>query len=289
MKSTHIFTEIVNCGKIGKIALDSFHKYHNLKVNVYGTSKDFESISYHPNNNLIEVTSDVIEQFKFGHAGTAHLWAKTIQTVTEDNLLHFDSDVIFRANIIDEFLDKLEVYDLVGPIRNYKHNPNNRDDVRSLNDVCQTLCFGFNKSKINNHSFAELKSMCKGDHNPLGHGIIDFFDPVMFEILHNDGKIYHFHVDDVGGCDYYGTRNNKHKEINNIETPFKIDFGDRLIHFSAVGSGMNIFTNKNVNIPEGYKNYALDRYALFCKIFYNENIGIDVSKYKKILEIKNWF
>jgi len=46
---------------------------------------------------------------------------------------------------------------------------------------------------------------------------------------------------------------------------------------------MNIFYNKSVNIPEGYKQYALDRYALFCKTFYNEDIGIDVSQYEELI------
>ena len=65
-----------------------------------------------------------------------------------------------------------------------------------------------------------------------------------------------------------------------------------MVHFSCVGSGMNFYYNRaaaeNVN-PE-YVRCALDRYALFCKTFYGEDIPeIPLDKYKSILEIKNWY
>ena len=169
--------------------------------------------------------------------------------------------------------------------RNYKYNPNNRDDVRHLPDVVQTLCFAFNRELIGNYNEQTLTRMCKGAYNPLGHPIIDFFDPVSFDILNNGGKISFLNHDDVGGVNQEGSRVNKHKH-NNGNTPFKIDFGEKLVHFSGVGTGMNIHTNKNVNVPSSYASYCLDRYALFCKIFYNEDVGIDVSQYKDLLNYK---
>lgn len=105
----------------------------------------------------------------------------------------------------------------------------------------------------------------------------------MFTILENKGKRFFLDHDDVGGCDYYGKRDNKFKDINNYETPFKLDYGNKLSHFSAVGSGMNIYNNRKVNIDPFYTEYALDRYALFCQIFYNESLENDLTKYDSLI------
>ena len=105
----------------------------------------------------------------------------------------------------------------------------------------------------------------------------------MFTLLENKASLFFLNHDDVGGCDVNGKRNNKFAEINNYNTPFKIDYGNKLIHFSAVGSGMNIYNNNDVKISKEYSNYAVDRYALFCKIFYKEDIGIDLSRYQTLV------
>jgi len=266
----HIFTEIVNCGKIGKIAIDSYFKYHNEPIHVYGMESDFEYIT---ENKLItkHIVSDfIVDGFNQGHLGTARLWASLINDKVDKHIVHFDSDVVFLNECLSDI--DFENYDLIGAIRNYKNNPNNRNDVRHLPDIVQTLFFGFNTELISNYDFNTLVDMCRGVKNPLGHPVIDFFDPIEFDILKNGGKIKILDVDEYGGCTFNGDRNNKYSEINNFNTPFKINFGSKMIHFSAVGSGMAIHNNRNIDIPEGYKQYALDRYFLFCKVFYNENL-----------------
>lgn len=301
--SYFIWTEVYNCGKIGNIALKYFNKYHpNLKVHVYGTKKDFEDIEKYSNVESIVLedsfVKDILDKvgvpnlttkrvqngFKKGHLGTARLWAYLIKTRKEKFMIHFDSDVIFRSNLLDEIIEKTKICDIVGPYRLYKNNPNNREDMRKFADVSQTSCFAFNREKISNHFYSLFIKMCQGAYNPLGHPVIDFFDPVMFDILKNGGIICHLDFDDVGAWDKNGSRDNKYKEINNYDTPFKLDFGNKMIHFSAVGSGMNIFNNNKVNMPESYRQYALDRFALFCKIFYDEDIGIDLSTYNNLIE-----
>ena len=285
----HIFTEVFNCGKIGKIAIESFLKYHpDLKLNVYG-SVDNEFV--HPNINYINLKNEkfILDGFREGHLGTARLWNLIFKRIDTDIFIHFDSDVIFRGRIIDELIEKSNEYQLIGPYRNYKNNPNGVDNVRHLPDIVQTVCFAFNKHFLTKYDDNTFIQMIRGMHNPLGHPVIDFFDPVSFDILKNGGKIYHLDPDDVGGCNILGKRDNIFKEINNENTPFKIDFGRKLSHFSAVGSGMNFFKNGSHGVPPYYVNYAIDRYALFCKIFYGEDIGIDISKYKAILGVKEWF
>lgn len=305
----YIWTEIYNCGKIGRIALQSFIKFHpNLKVHVYGYKKDFDYII--PSKNIIPVIvpnkniffslynlflnrkkmfkGKIYKQmleigFSKGHLGTAQLWSYIIQNRKETYLIHFDSDSIFLGNIIDEMISKSEKYDLIGPIRNYKNNPFNIKYFENFENVTATNCFLFNRKKIDKFSFNTLTQMCLGAYNPLNHKVIDFFDSISFNILKNNGTISFLDPDDVGACNIKGSRDNKYSTINNYNTPFKIDYGNKLIHFSAVGSGMNIYNNKLVNMADSYKQYALDRYALYCKIFYNEDLGVDLSSYQDLI------
>ena len=307
--SYFIWTEIYNCGKIGRIALQSFEKHHpGKKVHVFGFASDFGYLEKSQNiipviipkrNFFLRVYNRFLNSkkgfpgkiyeemlkdgFTKGHQGTALLWSYIIQNRKEKFLLHFDSDTVFLGNIIDEMIEKSREYDIVAPIRNYKNNPFKNPDFAGFADVAATNCFLFNREKIDRFSFNVLVSMCLGSYNPLGHKVIDFFDPISFNILKNSGKIAFLDPDDVGACDVYGLRNNKYAEINNFDTPFKLDFGNKLIHFSAVGSGMNIYNNACINIPDVYKQYALDRYALYCKIFYKEDIGVDLSQYQLLL------
>jgi hypothetical protein len=328
----YIFTEIVNCGKIGKIALDSFHKYHDHAVHVYGTKADFEWISPHKNNIFIEVDERVLKGYERGHIGTAHLWEEVIKKCGQKYMIHFDSDVIFRANMVDHMIEKSKEYDLIGPVRNYHHNPQHIQGVRHLADLCQTNCTLWNKNmisprylgrvqpaslpsirKIASLSFiqiarrvkwglknlfmgkdrlSEFARMIHGTYNPLGFQTIDFFDPIMFDMIANGAKIFHLDFDEAGGCDEYGKRDNAFKDINNFPTPYKLDFGSKLVHFSCVGSGMNFYHNKEAakSVGRAYVECALDRYALFCKTFYNEELaGIPLEKYEKIFSIKEWY
>ena len=134
--------------------------------------------------------------------------------------------------------------------------------------------------------------MIHGTYNPFPFPTIDFFDPVMFDMVHNGAKILHLSSDDVGGWDIHGSRDNVFKDINNFPTSYKLDFGKKLVHFSCVGSGMNFYLHPEIidTVGKEYATAALDRYALFCKIFYNETLtGISVEPYKKIIDIQEWY
>ncbi len=311
-EDTFVWTEVYNCGEIGAIAISSFLQHHpDTVVHVYGTAEDLELIPQAPTvikvvlpsgggsefSSLLWRTLNIGEPsitetylkngFSRGHLGTARLWAYLIIDRPEIKMIHFDSDVVFLGNVVTEVQKRLDANDLVGPVRNYKHNRNNLEHVRHLDDLTQTCCFGFNKNKINNHSYSELVKMSLGSYNPKGHPVIDFFDPVMFEILGNKGIISFLEHNEVGGCNLQGSRQNAFAAVNDFKTPFKIDFGNKLIHFSAVGSGVNIYRNKTVRIPESYRQYALDRYALFSKVFYGRDIGINLSSYGPLIEYLN--
>lgn len=329
-KDTNVFiyTEIVSCGKIGKIALDSFHKYHDYPVHVYGTKEDFGWITQHKNNIFIEVDSAVLIGYERGHVGTALLWEKVIKECPADTMIHFDSDVIFRANIVDEMIERSTTYDLIGPIRNYHRNPHGRSDISHLTDICQTNCTLWKKSKISpryltgktvwslrslftksplqlarglkwklkhllsKNKLSTFARMIHGTYNPFPFPTIDFFDPVMFDMIQNGAKIFHLSCDEVGGWDAHGSRDNAFADINNFPTPYKLDFGSKLVHFSCVGSGMNFYLHpeRALHVGKAYVAASLDRYALFCKIFYNETLPtISTDQYGAILAIKEWY
>jgi len=309
---TFVWTEVYNCGEVGAVAVKSFLKHHpRMVVHVFGGSEDLALIPDAPEVRKVMLDSSANDEisswlwrnfrigtptiaegylkkgFSRGHLGTARLWAYLIMSRHEDKMIHFDSDIVFLGDVVNEVQRRLNTHELVGPVRNYKHNRNNLDQVRHLADVTQTCCFGFIKSKIDNHSFRELVQMILGAYNPKGHPVIDFFDPVMFEILGNKGRVSFLEHDEVGGCDLKGSRQNAFSISNDFETPFKIDFGSKLIHFSAVCSGVNIYHNNNVNIVESYRQYALDRYALFARVFYGSDIGIDLSSYDALISELN--
>lgn len=294
-----IWTEVFNCSEIGIKAIETFFKYHkDLKLHVYGFMEDLNKI---PNlKNLVKVNFDkeasifskklsekkLKKGFSKGHLGTALLWREIILNTQHNHLIHFDSDIIFQGNIIEDLITYSEKYDLVGPTRPYKYNQNNYSTSLKLPDICQTCCFYFNKSKISKRKRRSFLKMVLGSYNPYGFQVIDFFDPVMFDIYFNGGKIFNLSFDIVGGVNSLASRDNKYKEINNFDTDFKIDYGEKMIHFSAVGSGLNFFKNINkINVPKSYVDYAIDRYALYSKVYLNKDIGIDLTKYDRLIKM----
>lgn len=220
MKDTFIFSEAYNCGLILKKCLETFFQYHpDTVVNIFGTAKDFKEVGRFKNLEYHELSNDLDlkECFKHGHMGTAHIGARVIKEFSEgsDYIIHFDSDVVFREECLSLLTNKIsEGYDLIGPRRCYKNNMNGMKGLENLQDVSQTYFYAFNKNKISEYDFATLRQMIVGYHNPLGHPILDYFDPVSFDILKNGGKICFLDVDDVGGLTINGNRENKFGELN---------------------------------------------------------------------------
>jgi hypothetical protein len=273
-----VFTEMIRCGRIGRIALQTYHMYHSHPVHVFGRAQDLDELDDHPNTIRHDLPDDnpVTQAFDKGHLGTSMLWAKVIRSVSDEEIVHFDSDVIFRGDIVNDVIAKLdEGYDLVGGSRNYKHNPHgpSQDHVRHLPDTVATYCFGFRKSKVNyqQYDYTQLQKMCEGSYMPFSHGHIDFFDPVSFAILHNGGRVFYLDSDIVGGCNPEGSRLNKYGELNTL-----LDIGDKLSHFSSVGSGLNFYTmqqqGKQNSVPSSYVLFALKKFDLYMRVFYETSI-----------------
>lgn len=293
-----IFTEVIHCGIIGRVAFQTFHKFHNRKLHIYGRNEDFEALEYHPNNVLhsLDNEPEILEAFKAGHKGTSKVWTKAILECKEKYLIHIDSDVVFRGDAVEEVIQKLGEYDLVGPIRPYPNNPNKRDDVRFLPDVVSTYCFGFNKELI---PVIETHLLERLVENSLDIPIIsemrykypwyqyvptiDYFDPISFVMLQNRAKICILDIDVMGGFAQDGSKKNKYGFLNE-----DCDFGDKIVHFASVGSGLNFLTKQKagipIQVPEWYVEYALGKLDLYLRVFYKRSFLPDEkSKFLKNL------
>jgi hypothetical protein len=278
-----IFTIAYNCGKVLNKMLESFHKHHNAKIHIFGTHKDFKAAMKHPNNEYIDLSVDdnVRHYFQQGHLGTSYIWTKVMKKEYGDysKIIQIDSDVIFREECLSDITSKFDDgYDLIGPRRAYKNTkivpPHiGEEQIRNLEDVVSTFFLGVNLDKISDHDFNTLHRMVVGYHNPFGHAIIDFFDPVSFDILHNGGKICYLPFEDYGSCNDQGEFDNGHPELNDL-----YDFGNKIIHFAGIGSGMNFYYNGNGNVPPTYTEWAKKRFSLYMKVFYDEDIEFEYDQ-----------
>lgn len=281
MEDVFIFTEAYNCGLILKKCLESFFEHHdNIKIHIFGKHTDFKQIKEIKNRNIeyIELSMDesLKQLYTQGHAGTAYIFAKVLRGDFGNykKIIHFDSDVIFRKECISDIIEKFnEGYDIVGPRRAYKNNVANKSGLYdNLPDVSSTYFFGVNLEKISEHSFEELHRMVIGASNK--YPTIDFFDPVSFDILlDNNGKIFYLDFNDYGSCNEDGNFDNGYLELNTL-----LDFGNKIVHFAGIGSGMNFYYNGNGNVPDSYAEWAKDRFGVYMKLFYDEEIDYDYDK-----------
>ena len=55
-----------------------------------------------------------------------------------------------------------------------------------------------------------------------------------------------------------------------------LDFGDKIVHFSSVGSGLNFLTmiqkGQEVKVPIWYVEYAMGKLDLYMRLFYGTKI-----------------
>jgi hypothetical protein len=151
----------------------------------------------------------------------------------------------------------------------------------NYSDVVQTYFFSFNKNKITNRDNGALQMMIVGNYNPLSHPILDFFDPVSFDIINNGGKICLLDPEKVGGLTVDGNRN------NGIGVNDELDFGTNIAHFAGIGSGRAFFTNKSQSYSGEYLTWSKKRYVLYHKLFYGIELSDDYDKitYQKIKKV----
>jgi hypothetical protein len=294
-KDVFIWTEAYNCGEILNPMLASFVSHNDYEINVFGTREDLECIKvksdlikYHDlesNKKTKSVEKNILNGYKFAHKGTAELWAHILHSRKERYFLHLDSDTVFLADVVSELVESVRQknYKLVGSRRPYFNRPYRKEgaDGRRLDklpDVVNTDCFIFDKEYVSLWPRWYLKRKILG-RRPVMHPVVDFFDPVSFEIISKGGSVL-----------YIDSLNQNSKGISNPES----DFCRKRISFAAVGSGLNFYKNPDVVTSPGYKSFALASYSLYAKWLLGKDIGIIplnapeiVSKLEK-LNVDTW-
>jgi len=256
-----IFTEAFNCGRIADKSLESFLKYHDRPVCVYGMRADLEEIRI---PGIFKMPTDHLgHNFKNGHFGTAYLFA-TIITGTK-KILHFDSDVIFRKECLSEIDELFKEYDIIGTRRCYKNNPGKAKGFEDLPDSISTYFFGINTKVIPQYTHEYYTKMWQGVVNPLGYKTLDFGDPVIHACMKNGARVKFLDQDKYGSQDESGSKVSKY--MSNMH----MDFGECLVHYGGVGTGYAYSKNKQ-HPHQGYAEWALGRYSLYAKKYFNEDI-----------------
>ena len=240
-----IWTEAFNCGEILNPMLTSFLKHHSYPIHVFGSKEDFREVTiksdliifenFRKKTKLFSISEDkVLNGYKKGHKGTAILWEHIINSRSENIFIHLDSDTIFLGDVITELIYaiKSEGFVLAGSRRPYKFRPYRREgrDGRQLDlrsDCVNTDCFAFTKDYFRTYPKFWLRRKILGKQVSL-KPIVDFFDPITFEITKNGGRIKFMDSPDQG---------------NSSSTNHESKFIKNRISFAAVGSGCNFYKN----------------------------------------------
>ena len=284
-----IFTEMVGVPEVGEVMLKSYLRYHTDPIHVYCTVTDKTYLEKTISSGLIKyiiVSDRVVQGYKTGHDGTAEIYGDVLTNTALENIIHIDSDVVFKKESLSIIKDKLnEGYALVGPIRRYKDNPNNCPEVEYRENVVSTYFFGFKKSFITSRPRKQLIRMARGA-SIDGEPVLDFFDPVSFDILNNGGKVYYIPQKFAGGLSITGHIKNIGNFINE-----DLDYGENLIHFAGVASGFIRHHNKAPKVHSGYASWALTRYYMFSNLFSieKESFTLPDDKTKLYHKLSNEF
>lgn len=294
MSTVFIWTEAINCGELLAPFIKSFVAHHSIKLNVYGKSTDLEMVNNLNFENIIKhnvadfgskFEKKLDKYYQSGHKGTAYLWSYLMKSRPEVFMIHLDADTIFIGDSLTEILEKLTVnkFSLVGSRRPYKKRTYRKFGLDGflLNmrpDVVNTDCFGFDKRYVRKFPTFWLRRKIQGRRCSL-KPVIDFFDPVSFEIMQKKGKI--FYLDSMN-------------EIQEGEFKSTSDFCASRITFTAVGSGINFYKNPETKSSSGYREFALSSYSLYSKWVLGKDLGLPMmfspeleSKLSR-LDTKNW-
>jgi hypothetical protein len=296
MMEVFIWTEAFNCGEILQPMLESYIKHNNYPIHVFGKNSDLEKISIKSDLIICKTLSSersffstiekrVLAGYKNGHQGTAILWEHLINSRSESIFIHLDSDTIFLDDVISDLVNAIKVdgYSIAGSRRPYRFRPYRQEgrDGYNLNvrpDCINTDCFAFSPNYISKNPRFWLRRKILGKRVSI-YPVVDFFDPVTFEILKKGGKIK-----------YMDSPNEGLHSIPNKESKFI----KSRISFAAVGSGCNFHKNGFKGIPIGYSSFAIASFSLYSREFLNSDIGVapleDLEIQKKLenLDKVNW-
>jgi hypothetical protein len=271
----YVFVEAFNCGAILRKCLESFHRHHDFKIHIIGTTNDFNQVGEiidHKNNVLVNWDNNQLakEYWASSHLGTALSFATAIKNGSK-YIVHIDSDCYFKGECLSEMFNLLsEGFDVVGTPRPYKNNLSGIKGLDLIPDCVSTYFMGINTEKIpGDIEFNTLVRMCVGGYSYTGDNILDFFDPVTHSIIRNGGKVFFLSTEEYGGIDLEGSK------FNGFNTNLNFDCGKKIVHFGGVGTGKAV--NDNLSNPnKSYGEWAYYRWNFYSHLFYNTEI--DKSK-----------
>lgn len=299
LQEPFVWTEAVGCGEILPPFLDSFLAHHKQVIHVFGYRSDFR---FYSNNNLsknsqivfialddsnsveldsikrIDISAEEIQDaYKLGHNGTAFIWSCLIRNCKRDFMIHLDADTVFLGDVISPLVEKLnEGYTIVGSRRPYRFRVSggsilNKIQFAFKRDAVNTHCFGFNRSAIR-LTGSKLNSYINGDSENkfvnLIFPVIDFFDRLTFHLSRN-GAIYYLDSSDQ-------RKSGKHDRFG--------DFEQKMISFSAVGSGCAYWNGKASATSETYRDFALQSFSLFSKYLLGKEVDYPILKSSYLLD-----
>ena len=277
MDKVFIWTEAFNCGEILTPMLSSYIKHNSNRIYVFGTKSDLEKVEITSPQIVLASIDElntcespnferkILKSYKKGHKGTSKLWSYLIKFRPEQFFLHIDADTIFLGDTTSILVEAVASgkFALAGSRRPYFNRPYRKSGIDGwlldrLPDTVNTDCFAFDKSYINTFPFWNLNRKIVGK-RPLRNPVIDFFDPITFEIIRKNGKVLYVDSPDQGDIG-----------IVNWES----DFHTKRISFAAVGSGVNFFKNPHIKVPTGYRDFALSSYSLYSHYLLRKDIGL---------------
>jgi len=283
-KSLMIFTEIIGCAEVGKIAIKSFHLHHNDQLHIFATKADIDElgdIATHKNNRFVDVTDNkqLLQLYAAGHRGTAWIFASVFSGAMYpeyDNIIHFDSDVYFKDECVSLITNAFEAgIDIAGSKRCYVNNPSHIPVQPGTPDAVSTYFYGMKRKAMpKQFSFDQLVDMYSGHPIGLHHEVFDFADCITFHALKMGAQIMYINSNLIGG------QNDDGSKANFYATNLHMDCGAALIHFGGAGSGCAYYKS-SAGKNEDYGKWAVIRYALFCYIFLRKEIiyGAPVTKF----------
>lgn len=272
--SVHIWTEALGCAEILQPMLKSYCQHHEDPIYVYIYDDEIHHIYKHKlvipvlinDSNSFVSKSDLKMAYKFGHKGTALLWASILESNSNNLFIHLDSDTIFLGDVVGPILQKLNLgYGVVGTRRPYRlkqYRTNFYADMvhKIMPDAVNTHCFGFNNSKIRMNREQLSKFILGQSTNKLMQRlfpVVDFFDRLTF-ILRRKNGIYYLDSN-------HQKRSGSHNRDGQVESS--------MISFAAVGSGCSFWKNPQINTSESYKDFAIKSFALYSHYLLGETIN----------------
>jgi hypothetical protein len=287
-----IWTEAFNCAELLNPVLKSFCKTSEYHVNAFVFDFEFGKINFF-NDQVIyhkiptkfdirDVKRTLIGKwiragYKRGHLGTARFWSYLIKSRKEKYFVHFDSDILFLSDSIEEFeLGFSNGAACIGRRRMYLYNKNNIDRVRGIRDCIDTVFFGFKTNFLRFFPYFVLTSLIRGA-GSINYfwRTLDFFDKISL-ILSRFGKIIYLDSPEAG---------------DSAEVNYDSKFNKSFIEiFSAVGTGCAVW-NKfgsagglNLDKLSDYQKYALSNYSFYAKYILKKPIDFPSTEDTKLLE-----